>query len=54
MQQYHRIGPQYKRKCNRNSNKHLSVEIQRTWNVKFFHAPVITGAIGIVTNELKK
>ena len=34
--------------------KNLSVEIQRMWNVKFFHIPVITGAIGIVTKELKK
>jgi hypothetical protein len=24
------------------------------WNMKFFHIPVITGATGIVTKELKK
>jgi hypothetical protein len=34
--------------------KHLSIEIQRMWNMKCFVTPVITGATGIVTRGLKK
>jgi hypothetical protein len=34
--------------------KNLSIEIQRMWNMKCFVIPVIIGATGIVTRELKK
>jgi hypothetical protein len=34
--------------------KNLSIEIQRTRNMKYFVIPVITGATGIVTRGLKK
>jgi hypothetical protein len=34
--------------------KHLSIEIQRMWNMKCFVIPVIIGATGIVTRGLKK
>jgi hypothetical protein len=34
--------------------KNLSIEIQRMWKMKCFVIPVIIGAIGIVTKELKK
>jgi hypothetical protein len=34
--------------------KHLSIEIQRMWNMKCFVIPVIIGATGIVTKRLKK
>jgi hypothetical protein len=33
--------------------KHLSIEIQRMWNMKCFVIPVIIGATGIVTKGLK-
>jgi hypothetical protein len=33
--------------------KHLSIEIQRMWNMKCFIIPVITGATGFVTRRLK-
>jgi hypothetical protein len=33
--------------------KNLSIEIQLMWNMKCFVIPVITGATGIVTKELK-
>ena len=32
----------------------LCLEIQRMWNMKCVIIPVITGAIGMVTNPLKK
>jgi hypothetical protein len=35
-------------------NKNLSIEIQGMWNMKCFVIPVIIGATGIVTKELKK
>jgi hypothetical protein len=34
--------------------KHLSIEIQRMWNMKCFVIPVIVGATGILTRALKK
>jgi hypothetical protein len=34
--------------------KNLSMEIQRTWNMKYFVIPVITGATGIVSKSLQK
>jgi hypothetical protein len=34
--------------------QHLSIEIQRMWNVKCFVIPVITGATRIVNKGLKK
>jgi hypothetical protein len=34
--------------------KNLSIEIQRMWKIKCFVIPVIIGATGIVTKELKK
>jgi hypothetical protein len=34
--------------------KNLSIEIQRMWKMKCFVIPVIIGATGIVTKELKK
>ena len=32
----------------------LSIEIQRTWNMKYKIIPVMTGVTGIVTNGLRK
>jgi hypothetical protein len=34
--------------------KNLSIEIQRMWNIKCFVIPVINGATGTATTELKK
>jgi len=34
--------------------KGLFIEIQRMWNVKYMIIPVITGATGVVTKNLKK
>jgi hypothetical protein len=34
--------------------KYLSIEIQRTWNMKCFVIPVIIGATGIVSKSLQK
>jgi hypothetical protein len=34
--------------------KNLSIEIQRTWNMKCFIVPVIIGATGIVSKSLQK
>jgi hypothetical protein len=33
--------------------KHLSIEIQRMWNMKCFVIPVIIGATGIVSKSYK-
>jgi len=37
-----------------NNNKSLCIEIQRMWNLKCTIVPVIIGATGIVTRNLKK
>jgi hypothetical protein len=43
---------------NKSENKlkynNLSIEIQRMWNMKCLVIPVIIGATGIVTREIKK
>jgi hypothetical protein len=35
-------------------NNHLSIEIQRTWNVKTKVTPVIIGATGTIANSFRK
>jgi hypothetical protein len=62
-------GSQWSRKCiaaclcddddddddiNNNNNNSLCIEIQQMWNLKCTIIPVIIGATGIVTRNLKK
>jgi RNase P/RNase MRP subunit POP5 len=37
-----------------NNNKDLTIEIQRTWNVKTKVIPVIIGATGTISKSLRK